>query len=300
MLSFPLVLAALSYLCIFAFTHLVRDPDFYVNPITQANMYAMYIIPGTVILAAIWITFSYFGGGHMLLSAANAHEIRKQDNPEVYRLVENVCITMGMPLPKVYIIDDHSMNAFATGRDPQHASIALTSGIIARLDRPELEAVIAHEMGHVINRDITLMLITVAGISFFAFTGSILLRAAARSGRSRDKNDGAAVLLLFGIAVVFMIFAYFIAPLIRMAVSRSREYLADATSAHVTRNPLALASALRKISTDSRVESLDEMTAMAPMCIENPLDKIGSSFSGLTATHPPVAKRIAALEAMGR
>lgn len=303
MAMFPFAFAALAYLTTLAVMHLMAYTPAEAN--MAANYYSAYIIPGSMLIAGAWIMFAYHSGDHMLLSAANAVQIHKIDQPEIYRMVENICITMGLPYPKVYLIDDDSLNAFATGRDPAHASIALTTGIVKKLNRQELETVIAHEMGHVINRDITLMLITVAGISFFALAGNLLFRIMLHSGssRSRSKNAGAAMLIILAAAVVCMVYANIIAPLIRLAISRSREYLADATAAHTTRNPLALASALRKISHDSRVESLDKMTSMAAMCIESPLSGSGGVFgflSGLTATHPQVEKRIAALELMGR
>ncbi len=256
-------------------------------------------VPGVCwAVACIWIAISYFTGDKLLLNSADAIPVTKQDQPEIYRLVENLCISRGLPLPRIYIIDDESLNAFATGRDPQHASVALTKGIVQKLDRAELEGVIAHELSHIENRDIRLMLITVAGISFFTFAGEICFRIGLSS--RRGKNNGAGLFLILGL--IFWLYGLVFAPLIRLAMSRQREYLADATGALMTRNPQALASALRKISQDSRVEVLDKRASMAAMCIENPLEKTNlfSSLSGLLATHPPIEKRIAALEEMNR
>lgn len=253
------------------------------------------------ILACIWMAVSYFTGDKLLLNSADAIPVTRQDQPEIYRLVENLCMSRGLPLPRIYIMDDESLNAFATGRDPEHASVALTKGIVKKLDRAELEGVISHELSHVENRDIRLMLITVAGISFFTFAGEICFRVGLSSRYSRNsKNSGAGIFLILGI--VCWLYGLVFAPLIRLAVSRQREYLADATGALMTRNPRALASALRKISTDSRVEALDKRASMAAMCIENPLAKqnLFSWMTGLMATHPPIAKRIAALEEMDR
>ena len=263
-----------------------------------ASEWMMIVGPLCWLGALIWILIAYFAGDKMLLRGADAFEITKEDQPEIYRLVENLCITRGLPTPKIYLMDDEGLNAFATGRDPQHASIAFTKGIVQKLDRAELEGVAAHELAHVENRDIRLMLITVAGISFFTLAGEICFRAAARSSRRNSKNNGAAFLLVMGL--IMLIYGYVIAPLIRLAVSRRREYQADATAALTTRNPGALASALRKISGNSRVEALEHRESMAAMCIESPLKKAGlfSSLSGLLATHPPVEKRIAALEEM--
>ena len=250
------------------------------------------------VLASIWMAVSYFTGDKLLLNSADAVPITKADQPEIYRLVENLCISRGLPLPRIYIIDDESLNAFATGRDPQHASVALTKGIVQKLERVELEGVVAHELSHIENRDIRLMLITVAGISFFTFAGEICFRVGFSS--RRGKNSGGGIFLILGI--ICWLYGLIFAPLIRLAVSRKREYLADATGALMTRNPQALANALRKISQDSRVEALDKRASMAAMCIENPLEKrnLFSSLSGLLATHPPIEQRIAALEEMDR
>lgn len=273
---------------------------------TQLNGWMLKLVPLCWLAAMVWVLVSYYCGDQLILSGAGAIPIEKRDQPEIYRLVENLCITRGLPLPKIYILDDDSLNAFATGRDPEHASIALTKGIIQKLDRVELEGVIAHELAHVENRDIRLMLITVAGISFFTLMAEILFRVGYSIGRSssrssRNGNSAAGLsLICFFIGFIFMIYGYVIAPLIRLAVSRTREYQADATAALTTRNPGALAAALRKISGDARVEALDKRESMAAMCIANPLSKAGifSSLSGLLATHPPIESRIAALREM--
>ena len=270
------------------------------DPTMGSWLYAVPVI--CWIAAMIWMAISYFTGDKMLLNSADAIPVTQKDQPEIYRLVENLCMSRGLPLPRIYIMDDESLNAFATGRDPQHASVALTKGIIKKLDRAELEGVVAHELSHVENRDIRLMLITVAGISFFTFVGEICLRVgmSSRSNRSDSKNSGVGFFLILG--AICSLYGLVFAPLIRLAISRQREYLADATGALMTRNPKALANALRKISGDSRVEALDKRASMAAMCIENPLAKqnLFSWVTGLMATHPPIKQRIAALEEMDR
>lgn len=302
---FPLVFAALSYGCILLFLWVVSLSDSPMETssfpavLNETNTVATYFIPIVIGAAFIWILFSYFNGDSMLLKNAHAREISKRDNPELYRLVENLCITTGLPMPRIYIMDDSSLNAFATGRNPQNSSIAVTSGLLEKLTKPELEGVIAHELGHVGNRDITLMVIAIAGISFFTIVGELLFRAAARTGRSKDGGKAALVIVL--VAVLFLVFGYFIAPLLRLAMSRQREYLADATAALTTRNPGAIADALEKISRDSRVEVLDEHPSMAAMCIESPREVEASLFNklaGLYATHPPIAERIKRLREM--
>lgn len=250
--------------------------------------------------AMLWTVGAYFLGDKLILHSASAIEIHRKDQPELYRLVENVAITRGLPTPRVYIMKDRGLNAFATGRDPQHASVALTLGLVEKLDRAELEGVIAHEMAHVENRDIRLMLITVAGISFFTLLAEICFRSALVSRRSSGKDGDKGALILLAVGIIFMLYGYIIAPLIRLAVSRQREYLADSTAALTTRNPGALASALRKISGHSVTEELKDHASMAAMCIENPGVKQGvfAFLSNLTATHPPIEDRIRRLEAM--
>lgn len=312
-LLFPAAFAVLTALVIGGLWYWFGDPQaeawqMVYNGHTLSRTQAALVEAGVVslafatvcwILACIWMAVSYFTGDHILLNSADAIPISRADQPEIYRLVENLCLSRGLPLPRIYIMDDESLNAFATGRDPQHASLALTKGIVQKLERAELEGVISHELAHIENRDIRLMLITVAGISFFTFAGEFCFRIAF-STRRRSKNDGALLFIVLGI--LFWIYGLLFAPLIRLAISRKREYLADATGALMTRNPRALASALRKISQDSRVEALDKRASMAALCIENPLEKqnLFSWLSGIWATHPPIAKRIAALEEMDR
>jgi heat shock protein HtpX len=299
---FPIVLTGLITGALFGFGLFMNQ-----TPSSQQGYYEMinqtlpYLIVFFMIFALVWLSISYFAGAKMILRAAHAVDVMKFDNGrQIHKIVENVAITAGLPCPQVYIIDDDSLNAFATGRNPERASITLTTGIIAKLEKTELEAVIAHEMSHIGNRDIRLMLLMVAGIGFCAFVGQLLLRGSF-TGRRGGNNKSGGVVLALGAA--FMVFGYIIAPLLRLAVSRRREYQADATACLLTRNPLALASALRKISEDSRVEVLDSQTSVSAMCIANPLKNKMSLFgklSGITATHPPIAERIAKLEAMGR
>ena len=267
---------------------------------SQLRSTLLILVPLCWLVAMVWMGISFFFGDKWLMSGAGATKVTEQEQPEIYHLVENLCISRGLPVPRIFIMDDNSLNAFATGRDPKHASVALTKGIIQRLERVELEGVIAHELSHVENRDIRLMLITVAGISFFTFVGEIILRSSLRS-RSGNRNGGTNLVLLV-LGLIFLVYGYVMAPLLRLAVSRTREYQADATAALMTRHPKALASALRKISSDSHVEALDAHPSMAAMCIANPLSKMQafSWVSGLLATHPPIEKRIEALMEMDR
>ncbi|WP_432634800.1 M48 family metallopeptidase [Candidatus Avelusimicrobium sp.] len=308
-LLFPILFALLTW-GVFALVFFVIGGDPYAtvsefqatDQMAQLNQLMMYVLPICWGLAMVWIAVSYFTGDHIILNSVNAIPVTAYDQPEIYRLVENLCITRGLPPPKIYILNDNALNAFATGRDPEHASLALTKGIVKRLDRAELEGVIAHELAHIENRDIRLMLITVAGISFFTLAGEICFRMGLSRGRS--KESGKANLLFFVLGIICMIYGYIIAPLLRLAVSRTREYQADATAALTTRNPRALASALKKISACPYVEDIQEHSAMAAMCIESPMGPMGmglfGSLSGLLATHPPIEKRIQVLLEMDR
>jgi heat shock protein HtpX len=214
-------------------------------------------------------------------------------------MVENVAIMAGLPTPRVYMIDDESLNAFATGRTPETASVAFTSGIVKKLKPNELEGVIAHEMSHIGNRDTRLMIIIVTGIAMFTFMAEIAFRIALGGGGRRSKDSGKWRLVLFAAALALWIFGIFVAPLIRMALSRNREFLADSMSALITRNPDALADALAAISKDPRVEILDSRPLMGALCVANPLSKDGIMTS-LYATHPPIEERIDRLRRMAR
>lgn len=306
MILFPLTLVVLVYLAIILFSAFSAPSGAgqgSPSALMIANQTALYVLPIVSAIAIAWLLISYFFGQNFILSAAGAVELTKESAPEIIRMVENIAITAGLPMPKVYAINDESLNAFATGRDPEHSYIALTKGIINKLEKPELEGVIAHEMAHIGNRDIRLMLIMIVCISFSTIVAELLLRAAINAGRSSGKNKGGAQLFLFLLALAFYVYGYLLAPLIKFAVSRTREFQADATAALLTRNPEGLANALAKISGNSVVQKLSDKETMAPMCIATPLapEKTSSFFSkvsGLFATHPPIEERIKALRTM--
>lgn len=287
-ICFPLIFIAL----IFLFTWIVAPAD------TAFNTAISVAIP-TFVACAVWLLISWAFGDSMMLNSAHAHEIFDDDkkNREIFRAVENVAMAAGLPCPRVYIIDDDSMNAFATGRTPRDASVALTRGLIKKLNNIELQGVIAHEMAHIGNRDIQLDMMLITGVGVTVFAADMILRVALASGHSDsdNKNSGVAVLLLVWLA--FFVFNWIITPVLRMAISRNREYAADATGAQITHNPMALANALRKITTDARVECLDKVKSMSAVCIAYPGGP-REFVSSLMATHPPVEKRIARLESM--
>lgn len=287
-ICFPLIFIAL----IFLFTWIVA-------PIDTALQTTVSVAIPTFIACAVWLVISWAFGDSMMLHSAHAHEIFDDDkqNREIFRAVENVAIAAGLPRPRVYIIDDDSMNAFATGRSPRDASVALTRGIIKKLDNLELQGVIAHEMAHIGNRDIRLDMMLITGVGVTVFAADMILRLAivGNNGDNDNRGNGAAVLLMVWLA--FMVFNWIITPILRMAVSRNREYAADATGAQITRNPMALANALRKITTDARVECLDKVKSMSAVCIAYPGGP-REFASSLMATHPLVEKRIERLESM--
>ena len=245
---------------------------------------------GTLIGAGIYALIQYFLAAKLALSMNGAKEIQKSDNPRLYRMIENLSITNGMPMPKVYIVDDPAPNAFATGRDPRHAHVAATSGILDLMDDRELEAVMAHEMGHVQNYDIRVMMIVFGLVSAIGLIADVLVRMF-WFGNSENRNP---IFLVIGIVAALI--SPIVALLIQAAVSRQREYLADATGAMTTRDPEALASALEKLgSVGTAVRR--QNTSTAHLFFANPLKR--SALMNAFSTHPPIAERAARLRQMG-
>jgi heat shock protein HtpX len=260
--------------------------------------------PGIFVWALIGSLFmnviSYWYSDSIVLSISNAQPI-DTNNPEgkrIYRLLENLAITAGLPTPKLYIINDTAMNAFATGRNPEHSAIALTTGIISRLDQSELEGVIAHELSHIGNRDTLIQTISVVLVGLVALLADWFLRISfwrSAGGRSDNNDNGQLGIILGIVAIVLAILAPIFVQLLHLAISRKREYLADASGALLTRYPEGLASALDKISNDT--EPLEVANrATAHLFISNPLKDGGAK--DLFSTHPPINKRIAALRGM--
>ena len=305
MALFPIMLVVLVYIAIILFSFLAgggQHGNYHpqISPLDLANRTAMYVLPIISAISILWILISYFFGQNFILSTAGAVEITRESAPEIIRLVENISLTAGLPMPKVYAINDDGMNAFATGRDPEHSYVVLTKGLVNNLEKSELEGVIAHEMAHIGNRDIRTMLIMIVCISFATIAAQILLRLA---WIRRGGKNNRAQLLLFALAIALYIYGYLLAPLLKLAVSRTREFQADATAALITRNPQGLIGALKKISGKSIVAALKDKESMSAICIETPLSEnkrnsFFSKFSGLFATHPPIEARIKALEVM--
>ena len=242
--------------------------------------------------------FGYYGGDKVALWTAAAMPIQKADNPYLYNIVENLCIADGLPLPKIYLMDDQAINAFATGRDPRHASIAVTAGALQKLENEELEGVIAHELSHVKNYDIRLMMIVIVLVGIIALLSDWFLRFRLFGGRKSDNgNNGSIGLIIFAIGIILLILSPLIAQLIKLAISRRREYLADASGALLTRYPEGLARALEKIEKDPAI--LDHANnATAHLYIANPFKGNRKLLAGLFSTHPPIEDRVAKLRAM--
>lgn len=253
-----------------------------------------------LVISGISGLFSYYNSDKMVLTVSNAREVSYEEAPDLHNLVDNMCIASGIPKPKVYVINDSSMNAFATGRDPGHGVICLTTGIIQRLDKRELEGVIAHEMSHIGNYDTRLMSIVSILVGSVSLLADWFTRGAFyRRGRRRDSRDDSSVNgLLFLIGFVFVLLSPLISTLIKLAISRKREYLADSTAALITRYPQGLANALRKLSQDTEVLEVAN-SATAHLYITDPIRSLSSkNVSNFFNTHPPIEERIKRLESM--
>ena len=253
------------------------------------------IVIVTLVVATVYALIQYFAASGLAVSMAGGRQIQKADDPRLYRIIENLAITDGLPTPKVYIVNDPAPNAFATGRNPKTASVAATTGLLELMDDQELEAVMAHEMGHVQNYDIRVSMIVFGLVVAVGFIADMFLRIAFfGGGRSRNNNGGNPLVLVFGL--VAMIIAPLVAGAVQAAISRQREYLADATSAMTTRNPDALASALDKLGTYGRPMQRQNST-MSHLWISDPMKP--GFMSKLFSTHPPIADRVARLHKIG-
>lgn len=258
-----------------------------------------------IVIACGYALLQYFTAGAQAVAMAGAVEIQKADAPDLWNAVENIAITTGMPMPRVFIVNDPAPNAFATGRDPQHAVVAATSGLLQLMDKPELEAVMAHEMGHVRNYDIRVSTVVFGLVVAIGFIADIFSRmaffGALSGGDRRDNNNnnggggGNPLVLILGLAAVIV--APLVAALVQAAISRQREYLADASSAEITRHPEALERALAKLG-DYQRPMARQNSSMAHLWINDPLKP--SLTSRLFSTHPPIPDRIARLEKIGQ
>jgi len=253
------------------------------------------IVPIAVGIALISVWGSYYGSDKLVLTMTGAKLIQESDNPKLFNLIQEVTIASGMPMPKVAIVIDDAPNAFATGRNPEHALIAFTTGILDVMDRDQLQGVIAHEMAHVANRDTLVSAVAATTAGAIAILSDMLTRMMwFGGGRDRNREGGGNPIALV-ISLVILILAPLAAMMLKSAISRKRESLADATAVSFTRNPAGLRSALEVLAADSTVVQ-QRSTAVAHIWIESPLD--GKSVSKLFSTHPPIQERIAVLKSM--
>jgi len=261
--------------------------------------YAVGIV--VLVIAGIFVTISYYSSSSLVLGISQAKEVKHEENPDLYHSVENLSIGAGLPMPRLYIIDDTAPNAFATGRDPKHAVVVVTKGLLNKMDKLELEGVVAHELSHIRNYDIRLQTLVVVLVGMVALASDLMLRytwfGTGRRPSNRGKGEGVGGAVVLAIAVIAAILAPIAAQLIKLAISRQREYLADASGALLTRYPEGLARALEKIEADQ--EPLEVANkATAHLYISNPLKGHESLANNFFATHPPTKERIRRLRAM--
>lgn len=252
-------------------------------------------------VSVFMILLGYFLGDKLIISMSGAKEVSKKDDPYLVNTVEALAIGAGIPMPKVYLINENSMNAFATGRDPKHSLVAVTSGLRKNLNREELEGVLAHEMSHIKNYDIRLMMLVAILVGIIALISDFMLRSfwwGPRSHKSSSRGAGGILIIMVLLGVILAILAPIIAQLIKFAVSRQREYLADSSGALLTKNPRGLANALKKIKNDKDKLVDTANKATAHLYIENPLRNLGGKVNHLFSTHPPIEDRIKRLETM--
>ena len=292
LLAFPLLILVGVYVVLYMLSG--RD-------IEQANTSFLSVIPTVLIGVAIWFVISYFFHTQMIQMATHSEPLERRNNKRVYNLTENLCMSVGMSMPKLYIIESDALNAFASGINEKTFAITLTRGIINTLNDEELEGVIAHELTHIRNRDVRLLIVTIVFVGIFATIANVAFRFLlhsnlldSRSSKNISGKGGGIVIWLLLMAVLIMVvffLIYLISILFKLALSRSREYMADAGAVELTRNSMALASALRKISGHSTIEEIDNDEVKQLF-----IDYEAEGFFSLFATHPPIEKRIQVLE----
>lgn len=292
---FPCLVAALLYLTCYLLVLARSNQNIEIEMIPLVNQFFISSLPYTMGIVLLWFLIAYWANTNIINAATHSKPLDRMENKRVYNLVENLCMSQGMKMPKINVIDDNSLNAFASGINERTYTITLSQGIIKKLNDEELESVIAHELSHIRNRDVRLLIISIVFVGIFTMIAEIAFYMITHMRiRSSNKNAGGVVVIML-IALLIAAIGYFFASLMRFAISRKREYMADAGSAEMTKNPLALASALRKISADPKIEAVKRKD-VAQLFIQNPQMKVKSMFSGLFATHPPIEKRIALLE----
>jgi len=289
------------YLLVFVLSF--SDESVEINVWQESLLYVKDLSPYIFGGILVWFVIAYFVNTSIIRSATGARPLERKENKRVYNLVENLCMSQGMSMPKINVIEDDSLNAYASGIDKRTYTVTLSRGIINKLDDDELEAVIAHELSHIRNNDVRLLIISIVFVGIFAMLTQIavnIIRFMPRRSRSSNSKGGGGIVMIILIALLVAAIGYFFASLMRFAISRNREYMADAGSAEMTRRPYALAGALRKIAGDPYIEAV-KRDDVAQLFIEHPKGKkkgseLFSGITGLFATHPPIEKRIAVLE----
>ena len=304
-LLFPVSLFLLLFIALFFYSYI----DLSINhqiPNESIIIYVLhtylYYLFLPIILSVVWTLIAFYSGNQIILNCVSATCPKEEEYKDTKRIIENVSITAGIKPPKLYILEnERSLNAFTVGTSLENSCIVLTSGIIEKLERSELEAVIAHEVAHIIYHDTRLMMAIILMIGFFTFVGSFLIGgfSSKRNNKGMSKGKGAGIIIIIGI--VLYIYGNIVAPAIRFAISRTREFHADAKAALLTRNPQGLISALKKIDRHPIIDYFNTNEIMSPMCIVSPLRipvSLFDTLSNLSSTHPPIEKRIQALEVM--
>ena len=288
LIAFPALLLGMFY----AFFFFINDQN-----IDEANVQFIQVMPLVLIGVGIWFLIAWAGHAAFIRLATGAKPLERTANKRVYNLVENLCISQGMTMPKVYVIEDDSLNAHASGISNSTFSVSLSRGLINKLDDDELEGVIAHELTHIKNRDVRLLIISIIFVGIFSFLAEMAFRSLrfAGSGKRDKDSKGSGAIILIAIAITAV--AYLLSILLRFGISRKREYLADAGAADMTKKPYALASALRKVAADPMIEAV-ESRDVAQLFIDNPKPSAhkSASWDNIFSTHPPVEKRIQLLE----
>lgn len=298
LLLFPCLVTMLLYLSCYLIIIFGYGKNMESELLPMVNQLFISAFPYTIGIVLVWFLIAYWANTSIINTATGSRPLDRKDNKHVYNLVENLCMSQGMKMPKINIIYDNSLNAFASGINERTYTITLSQGIIQKLKDDELEAVIAHELSHIRNHDVRLLIISIVFVGIFSMLTQITLYTITHVRIRSNNKGGAGVILFILITLIVAAIGFFFASLMRFAISRKREYMADAGSAEMTKNPLALASALRKISADPDIEAV-KREDVAQLFIQHPGKQAKSSFmglSGLFATHPPIEKRIAILE----
>ena len=295
LIAFPALLLAMVYAAVY-FLVKNHNSNAEVNDrVYDSTQTFIGVAPLVLVGVAIWFLIAWLGHSVFIRMATGSKPLDRKENKRVYNLVENLCIQKGMQMPKIYIIEDDSLNAFASGINKNSFSISVSRGLLNKLEDDELEGVLAHELTHIINRDVRVLIISIIFVGIFAFLAEMAFRSIRFTGRSSKDSKGSGAIIL--IAIVVTALAYFISMLLRFGISRSREYLADAGAAEITKKPYALANALKKIKGDPFIEAV-ESRDVAQLFIDNPQvsERKSGSWDNMFATHPPIEKRIELLE----